>query len=230
MCHKIFLLLFIPNFLTNSISENDIQNAVFTLKTHKNLIQKLSDEYATDKAAVSSIVFPEIIRYNTFKDFIETKSLEWLYVQYGKDKADFSIGLFQMKPSFVEKLEYYIGHTPSVKNRFNTLLIDNQLNISENRRLRVERLKNMEWQIRYANAFWYICEELFKNENFNNKEEKIKFYASAYNFGFDRDVNKIKRWTTIKAFPYGEHYTGNQLIYSELSIEFYKKYALTVLN
>jgi hypothetical protein len=225
-----FLFLCVPGILHFNISEKEIQNAISTLKSNKPIIQKITDEYATDKAAVCSIVFPEVIRYNAFKDFIETKSLEWLYVQYGKDKADFSIGLFQMKPSFIEKLEATIECTPSVRNRFNVLLIDNQKDIVEKRRLRVERLKNIEWQLRYAVAYWCICEEVFKEENFDTKEAKIKFFATAYNFGFDRDVNKIKRWTTIKAFPYGEHYTGKQLIYSDLSIDFFKKYAQDIFN
>jgi hypothetical protein len=49
-----------------------------------------------------SVIFPELIRYSSISDFIEVKALEVLYVQYGKDYSDFSIGLFQMKPEFAE--------------------------------------------------------------------------------------------------------------------------------
>ena len=35
---------------------------------------------------------PEIIRYQYFRDFLETSSLQLLYVNYGGDAADFSIG------------------------------------------------------------------------------------------------------------------------------------------
>lgn len=53
---------------------------------------------------LQAIVFPEIMRYNGLKDGIETESLRTLYVQFGEDYADFSIGLFQMKPCFAQQL------------------------------------------------------------------------------------------------------------------------------
>jgi hypothetical protein len=103
------------------ITDKDIENAVVTLQQHNALIQKMAKKYNQNNMPVLSIVFPEIIRYNAFKDFLETKTLEWLYVEYGKDKADFSIGLFQMKPSFVEKLEKYLQATPSVFYSFSSI-------------------------------------------------------------------------------------------------------------
>ena len=57
---------------------------------------------------VTAIVYPELLRYNYIQDFIETSGLELIYMRYGAKTADFSIGHFQMKPSFAEHIEKYI--------------------------------------------------------------------------------------------------------------------------
>ena len=58
-----------------------------------------------DAAFMQAIVFPELMLYNSVKDDIESESLRVLYVQFGKAYADFSVGPFQMKPSFAEEVE-----------------------------------------------------------------------------------------------------------------------------
>ena len=52
-----------------------------------------------------AVVFPELVRYSALMDFMETTAVKALYQQKGVKGADFSIGRFQMKPSFVEDLE-----------------------------------------------------------------------------------------------------------------------------
>lgn len=63
----------------------------------------------TEGSEALAIVSPELIRWTAFKDFFETTALELLYVKKGKTYADFSIGHFQIKPSFVEQLEAYVS-------------------------------------------------------------------------------------------------------------------------
>jgi len=69
-----------------------------------------------DAAKMIAIVFPEMLRYNENLEEIETQLLKSLYVRFGNRYADFSIGYFQMKPSFAEKIEESKGkkleHTP----------------------------------------------------------------------------------------------------------------------
>ena len=50
----------------------------------------------------TAIFFPELIRYSFIRDLLETTALEYLYIENGKNYADFSIGRMQMKPSFIE--------------------------------------------------------------------------------------------------------------------------------
>ena len=96
----------------------------------------------------------------------------------------------------------------------------------EIRKERIKRLKDFKIQLRYILAYRMLCSDILSTVKFNTIEEKIRFYATAYNTGFDKDVNTIKQWMTKKAFPYGKKYKGNQMAFSDLSIDFYTKYSL----
>ena len=52
-----------------------------------------------------AVVFPELVRYSALRDYMETAAVKALYLQKGVKGADFSIGRFQMKPSFAEDIE-----------------------------------------------------------------------------------------------------------------------------
>ncbi len=228
MYPKLILLYLCLSFTaTTKPYSSDVQRAVETLRTKKKVINQYANGMsAADNRTALSVVFPEVIRFNSFSDFIETKTLEWVYVDYGAERADFSVGLFQMKPSFVEKLEEVSKTDPSVFRPFSDILsFPATLSAPEIRRMRVVRLQSFETQIGYAQVFLLICNAKFKHEKFANHSDKIKFYAAAYNFGFDKDVKDIKEWTTRKAFPYGVKFKGKQMIYSEVSANFYSKYA-----
>lgn len=55
----------------------------------KSQLKEVSLEYHTDYEIISSVVFPELIRYSKYRDFLETRVLEMLYIQGGKEGADF---------------------------------------------------------------------------------------------------------------------------------------------
>lgn len=224
-----FLLFSILFFSTSETThfQGDVKRAVETLRTKKKQMNQFTNGLtADDNRTALSIVFPEVIRFNSFSDFIETKTLEWVYVDFGAEKADFSVGLFQMKPSFIEKLEEVSKSDPSLFRPFVDILsYPATLSAVEIRKTRVARMQNFETQVGYAQVFLLVCNAKFKDACFTNNTEKIKFFAAAYNFGFDRDVKEIKNWTTKKAFPYGANYKGKQMIYSEVSADFYAKYA-----
>ena len=58
-------------------------------------------KYDSDKNLLAAVIFPELVRYSSFRDLLETGVLEALYIEKGSDVANFSIGKFQMKPSFI---------------------------------------------------------------------------------------------------------------------------------
>lgn len=170
-----------------------------------------------------AIVFPELIRWSAFKDFFETKALELMYISGGKSAADFSIGYFQMKPSFIENLEDYIAEHPSVQHL--NFIISADKNAEQRRAERVQRLQQLSWQLRYAHIYWAIANDLFKNKKFENAQARIRFFAAAYNYGFLRPPLEIEQWQSKIAFPYGVKYKGAQVVYTDLAVEFFEKYA-----
>lgn len=172
-----------------------------------------------------SVVFPEMLRFNQLQNYAESTALEVLYCNYGTKYADFSIGYFQMKPSFAENLEEYLK-----KNQF--LAFQDLYNYTEEdpvhiRRERTKRLNDFEWQLKYLNAFGFALWFIHRDLHFSSLEEELKFTASAYNYDFRASTSEIFQWSQKKAFPYGKHYKGKeaQFSYAEVALEFYKEYA-----
>jgi hypothetical protein len=142
---------------------------------------------------MQSVIFPEVMRYNNLKDGIEAESLRTLYVQFGKEYANFSIGIFQMKPSFAEQVE-----TKAKQFLPDSLYKELQLayeNVDEEgiRNLRVERLQDENWQLIYLTAFVLICNETCKNKVFISETEKLQYYVTVYNAGFDKTDEYISK-------------------------------------
>lgn len=156
-------------------------------------------------------MLPEVIRWNAFQDYMEIKMNEEL----GAEFTDFSIGIFQMKPSFVLQLEQYV-----TKNRisgYEFIVLSNENAEQE----RIERLKQTYWQLKYTYIFWGVANHRFQDETFNDFEARIRFYAAAYNYGFMKPIEEIKTWQNKKAFPYGPKYKGQQMSYADFAYTFY---------
>lgn len=172
----------------------------------------------------NSIIFPEFIRYSVFKDFLEIEALKLGYVQFGSESIDFSIGYCQMKPSFIEKLEQKIQHSTDLYSKYHSLIQYNDTSINAIRKKRIERLEDFNYQVKYLSCFYDIMETKTKNFQWNSMEEKIAYYATAYNYNFSAPKESILKMQDAKIFPYGSKYKGEQFSYAEVSIYFFKKY------
>ncbi len=176
-------------------------DAINFIKNNKKIIDnELSN---VPKTLLLSIIFPELTRYNIIKDFGEATTLKVLYVNFGEHYANFSIGNAQMKPTFAEFLEKY-QQKNSLQN-----LIENPLKYDETdektmRELRVKRLQDFAWQLKYLKVFYLMLEEKFSQKKWKNETEKCVFYASAYNLGIYEE-QKINNWAKLKAFPNGKN-------------------------
>lgn len=217
-------LLFVSPPDHSKVFNSDYKDALEFTRQNKELINKACELHNSDTALITSVLFPELIRYSLLKDFFETKALEMVYVNYGSEYVDFSIGRFQMKPSFIEKMEKYIENNELLKNKLRFIYIYDSANTQGIRKQRVERLKSIVWQLHYANCFYSIVSQKFKNIKWKNKTEKIRFYATAYNHGFNKTEEEIKHWIDIKVFPYGTNYKANQYAYSDIAVDFYINY------
>jgi hypothetical protein len=172
---------------------------------------------------MQSIVFPEVMRYNLLKDGIETESLRTLYVQFGKEYANFSIGIFQMKPSFAEQVE-----TKAEKllpdNIYKELQLAYITTDEENiRSERVERLQNDNWQMIYLTAFILICNDRYKNKIFVSEVEKLQFYATVYNAGFDKSDEYISKKIKEENFYLQNGMSNNKFKYAAIATYFFYK-------
>ena len=203
--------------------ENDIKTAVEFLQQEKTTILQIKNTSYTEGDEALAIVFPELLRWNAFNDFLETTALELIYIQNGSNAANFSIGHFQMKPRFIEQLENYITmHEENLKT-FDYVVIKGKTD-TESRRERVSRLKQWAWQLRYAHVYWLVAQDVFKHRTFKTKKDRIRFYATAYNYGFLRSEIEIEARLHRANFPYGTAYKGEQIAYGDISVEFFEKY------
>jgi len=172
---------------------------------------------------LQSIVFPEVMRYNSLKDGVEAESLRTLYVQFGKQYANFSIGIFQMKPTFAEDVE-----TRSKQLLPDSLLKELQLAYTatseEGRRAeRVERLQDEDWQLVYLTAFVSICNTLYAHRAFSSPTEKLQWYATVYNAGFDKTDAYISNKIQQDNFYLSQNMPGKKFKYAAIAAWFYNK-------
>lgn len=162
----------------------DYDKAIAYLSENQWINDSLKKENINPGFAVA-IIFPELIRYSAIQDIIEVSALKTLYIQYGTKYSDFSIGHFQMKPSFAEKTEE-IFSAKNKKTKFS------KKNSPQARLERIKRLDSDVWQLRYLIMFIKIMDSRFANERFINESEKLRFYATAYNCGFTKSAQEIR--------------------------------------
>jgi hypothetical protein len=180
----------------------------------------------TEFLVMSAVVFPELIRYSQLKDLFETEMLSLLYVEQGSKVCDFSIGQFQMKPSFAENIEIMIKQD-SILNQVCNFSYTNKVStipsLKTTRKLRLLRLQNRKWQLQYLHAFYLLMQQKTATLTFSNTQQKIRLFATAYNAGFQLSIIDLIAKQNDKYFPYGKHIWRESYSYADVAIEFYEK-------
>jgi hypothetical protein len=146
-----------------------------------------------------AIVFPELIRYSALADVLETGNLKVLYVQFGKGYGDFSVGHFQMKPSFAETLE------------------------GDFLRLADPRPVARIGQALYLAMFVRVLDKLYAGQIWMNLEDKLRFYATAYNAGYRLGASRIRRESAVPRFHTGLFAGKTVYAYSDIAADFFHK-------
>ncbi len=141
------------------------------------------DGFGVDARVAEAVVFPEMVRYSALRDLAETAAVRALYQQRGSRGADFSIGRFQMKPSFAERVEReWMASEENTAWGFAFDTADN----TDARRARIRRLDDITWQCTYLAMFlrlmWLSDERLAAA----SPEEQVSRCAAAYNGGGGR--------------------------------------------
>lgn len=230
-------LLFIVTFLVDlsyvTLSAQDVKDVEYReifgddylfaveMTDHKSWSDSLLN-HGFDPDFALALVFPELIRYSSIRDYIEVKGLEVLYVQYGRDYADFSVGLFQMKPSFAERLEsdllkyHLIDRYPFLYD-----LNPDTASTARARNDRISRLKDDHFQLLYLEAFLIVMDIYFPGVNTLPDDDKLIFCSTAYNTGYFKGYEKIMEERSKARFYRGLDILGVKYLYSEISLSYF---------
>lgn len=150
------------------------------------MMEKISPDIAF------SIVIPGMMRYSTLRELVESRPIRALYIQSGRKYSYYATGRFQMKASFAEQVE---------RNYVRLKMGPYKFWLSNTNKARAERAKRLDsekWQVRYLVIFIKIMDKRFAHIKWKNDEDKARFYATAFDVGFNRDERTIQRYMTGK--------------------------------
>ena len=146
--------------------------------------------FDVDSRIAEAIVFPELIRYSMWQDQIERAAVNGLYVSKGREGADFSIGRFQMKPSFAENVEQaWNASSLAQEYGFSFNMADN----NEARRSRIRRLSTMQGQCRYLAIFIRLQQQRHPLLSQLSLKKQVRLLATAYNRSFTASWNSLRK-------------------------------------
>lgn len=137
------------------------------------------EQYGVPCDMAEAVVFPEVMRINLLMDTWETGAVKAMYTRKGTDGCDYSIGTFQMRPSFVEQLEKRWMRS-GLARQYN-LYFDTKDNETA-RRIRISRMEKEEWQCIYIAVFLKMLYLDYPVETLSKKEQ-VRVAATAYNHG-----------------------------------------------
>jgi hypothetical protein len=179
---------------------------------------------AANTQCALAVVFPEIIRYSYLQDKIQVRALKVLYVQYGRKYANFSVGRFQMKPSFIELLESDWNKLASAEEKAAAGIPAFAAgDRPEERGERVRRLDDMAWQARYLRLFMLVMEKRYGHLVFTDAEDRLRFYATAYNAGYAAGEARIRRALADKHFHLEIFAPKKTYNYADVAVQFYRR-------
>lgn len=178
------------------------------------------DFFQVDVCVAEAVVFPELIRYSMWQDEIEKAAVNALYISGGKEKANFSIGRFQMKPSFAEDVERDWNNSNLAKEY--NFVFNTQDNV-EARRSRVKRLSDKIGQCRYLAIFLRLQYERNKWLQDASQKEQVRYLATAYNHSHTAPKEVIKKMQRKKSFYTTIIKTKSTKLYnySDIAVEYF---------
>ena len=200
---------------------DDWTSAVQFIDAHHAAWKPLFEEFGVDARLAEAIVFPELIRYSRWQDEIEKAAVNGLYVLQGTSGANFSIGRFQMKPSFAEELEAAWNQSALAKEYG---FVFNLQDGVEARRSRIRRLSTMEGQCRYLAIF--IRLQFLRHPQLQSlpSQEQVALFATIYNRSFSttwEQACQLRRQKSFHTDMIVTHHT-KRYCYADIAQTFYR--------
>ena len=208
------------------------------LDEHREAWYETWRSFDVDPCIAEAVVYPEMRRYDKMKDVLENAAVTGTYIRSGSAGFDFSVGRFQMKPSFIEDLEkawMRSGLARPYECWFDTA--DN----ADARRVRLSRLQKEEWQVIYLGVFMRLLYASYGSVNKKGEktqdgietlpvEEQVRLAATAYNHGCVwaapgyGDPERIRKHMDEKKFHYAVVPTSwtRKYCYSRLALHHYR--------
>lgn len=185
------------------------------------------NDLKVDPKLAEAVIYPELIRYSYWQDEMEKAAVSSSYVTLGTQGPDFSVGHFQMKASWVEKLEKRWMQSPL----HHTLEI--YFDTRESRFARKARLTRLSddafWQPVYLALYLRMLYTDYPDLAALPVDEQVRLCATAYNNGADLpgpdkgDIDRLYRWSSLSSFhtdlvasPFTQMYC-----YAELAVAHY---------
>lgn len=208
----------------------DYQEALRQSRETAPLLNWLSHRHELPSAELAAIAFPELIRYSAFKDFFETQAVSQLYVRAGAEYANFSIGKFQMRPTFLAELEEVSEAYPDIQARYRWILrFALHTSPQEQRGKRVQRLSSDLGQLKTLCAFYELALRRYPELAQYSAAKRVRYLAVLYNHGFVENLAALEPWLNRRSFPYGwRHDPSQQHPYSAVSQYFYEHQAQNI--
>lgn len=200
------------------------KKAALFLNENKVWISELLSENKVDYPLAMSMVFPELVRFSAIRDRMEITLLKALYIHNGTDYANFSIGVFQIKPSCAEEILREIPGLNDKKWTAQFKAINSSISENEKRSIIVAELEVPKMQLLYVAAIVKILNKRFRNYKWGSDLDKVKFYAAAYNGGFSNSETSIRQQMNTKSFHIGLIKSDSQYCYSDVSAYYFKNF------
>lgn len=169
-----------------------------------------------------AVIFPELVRYSALRDKMEITLLKALYINLGETYANFSIGQFQMKPSFAEIIRREAPSALGRKSDINFKQPDDFDHIADYRKSIVTNLEDPKSEFSYVVAFCKIADKKFRINRMDERN-RVRFLATAYNFGINKSKEEIVSMVDKKYFNTKLFKTQNYS-YAEVSLFWYDNY------
>lgn len=192
-------------------------------KENREWIKQILNKNKIPYSEAMAVIFPELVRYSALRDKMEITLLKALYINLGEEYANFSIGQLQMKPSFASKIRIESALYLKSRSGISFRQPSDYDDIHNYRKSIVADLEDVRSEFGYLIAFLKICEKKYKTGHMND-EDRIRFLATAYNFGFDNDISQITKMSEQKYFHTKIIKPSETYSYSEISLYWYNQF------
>jgi hypothetical protein len=228
----LFILIGLPSAsISQSLNYSEIfgddwKKALLFEKENRSWMEPVLSKNHIPYPLAIAVIFPELVRYSALRDKMEVTLLKALYINMGDKYANFSVGQFQMKPSFAMMVR---EQSHSVLSRRSGISFKREPEYDDDweyRRSIVEDLEDTKTQFNYLVTFIKICDRNFRT-NRMDEITRLRFLATAYNFGINKSSAEIESMTGRKFFNTKLFKTENYC-YADVSLFWYKQYNLAL--